>query len=68
MTRYLRYLSIRSRIGERTHGFIPDSGEFVESAWPTTMQRALRGDVSSQEMMESLQAHFDAALTATTSL
>lgn len=46
----------------------PGFGEFVESAWPTTMQRALRGDISSQEMMESLQAHFDAALTATTSL
>ncbi|HUV06973.1 MAG TPA: sugar ABC transporter substrate-binding protein, partial [Spirochaetia bacterium] len=28
------------------------TAEFVESVWPTTMQRAFMGEISSQEMME----------------
>jgi multiple sugar transport system substrate-binding protein len=37
----------------------PAFGEFVEKAWPQNWQRALRGDISSQQMMDNLQAVFE---------
>ena len=39
--------------------FHPQFGAYVEKVWPQSIQRALRGDISSQEMMDLLQAHFD---------
>jgi multiple sugar transport system substrate-binding protein len=39
--------------------FHPRFGEFVERVWPRTWQRALRGDITSRQMMDSLQAHFE---------
>ena len=38
--------------------FHPQFGPYVERVWPRTCQRALRGDITSQEMMDLLQAHF----------
>jgi|TARA_B100001964_G_scaffold245784_1_gene336088 multiple sugar transport system substrate-binding protein len=38
--------------------FHPQFGPFVERVWPQTFQRALRGDISSQEMMDIFQDHF----------
>jgi multiple sugar transport system substrate-binding protein len=38
--------------------FNPQFGPFVEQVWPQTFQRALRGDISSLEMMDIFQDHF----------
>jgi hypothetical protein len=32
--------------------------EFVESLWPTTMQRAFLGEITSQQMMQIFADHF----------
>ncbi len=36
----------------------PGTAEFVESLWPTQMQRAFMGEISSAEMMELIADHF----------
>ncbi|RKX78098.1 MAG: sugar ABC transporter substrate-binding protein [Spirochaetes bacterium] len=36
----------------------PATAEFVESVWPTTMQRAFLGEITSKEMMEIFEKHF----------
>jgi multiple sugar transport system substrate-binding protein len=36
----------------------PATAEFVESLWPTTIQRAFMGEISSKEMMETFEKHF----------
>lgn len=36
----------------------PQVAEFVESVWPTTMQRAFLGEISSREMMQMFADHF----------
>jgi len=36
----------------------PGTAEFVESLWPTTMQRAFNGEITSQEMMQIFADHF----------
>ncbi len=37
---------------------LPATAEFVESLWPTLMQRAFNGEISSKEMMEKIQELF----------
>ncbi len=37
---------------------LPQTAEFVESVWPTTMQRAFNGEISSKEMMETFAKLF----------
>jgi multiple sugar transport system substrate-binding protein len=36
----------------------PGTAEFVESVWPAATQRALLGEISSREMMETFADHF----------
>jgi multiple sugar transport system substrate-binding protein len=36
----------------------PGVAEFVESLWPTTMQRAFLGEITSQQMMQIFADHF----------
>lgn len=36
----------------------PAIAELVESVWPSTMQRAFLGEITSREMMETLEEHF----------
>jgi multiple sugar transport system substrate-binding protein len=36
----------------------PGTAEFVESVWPTQMQRAFLGEISSREMMQIFADHF----------
>ncbi len=36
----------------------PGTAEFVESLWPTTMQRAFNGEITSAEMMQIFADHF----------
>jgi multiple sugar transport system substrate-binding protein len=36
----------------------PGTAEFVESLWPTQMQRAFMGEISSEEMMQIFADHF----------
>jgi multiple sugar transport system substrate-binding protein len=36
----------------------PGTGEFVESLWPTTMQRAFNGEITSAKMMQIIADHF----------
>lgn len=37
---------------------LPETGEFVESLWPATMQRAFSGEIASAEMMQRFENHF----------
>ena len=37
---------------------IPQSADFVNTAWPVNMQRALNGEITSAQMMEALDKHF----------
>jgi len=39
---------------------IPQSADFVNTAWPVNMQRALNGEITSAQMMEALDKHFAA--------
>jgi len=37
---------------------VPETAEFTGSLWPTLMQRALLGEISPDEMMHRIEAHF----------
>lgn len=37
---------------------IPETAEFTGSLWPTLVQRALLGEITPDEMMERIEAHF----------
>ena len=37
---------------------LPQTSEFVESVWPTTMQRAFTGEITSKQMMETFAKLF----------
>jgi multiple sugar transport system substrate-binding protein len=37
----------------------PATAEFVESVWPATMQRAFLGEITSRQMMETFEEHFE---------
>jgi multiple sugar transport system substrate-binding protein len=37
---------------------VPETGEFVGSVWPTTMQRALLGEITPKQMMETFEKHY----------
>lgn len=39
---------------------VPQTADFVSSVWPTTMQRALNGEISSAQMMDAIDKHFNA--------
>ncbi len=36
----------------------PGTAEFVESLWPALMQQAFMGEITSEEMMQSIEDHF----------
>ncbi len=37
---------------------VPQTADFVTTVWPTNMQRALNGEITSAQMMEALDKHF----------
>lgn len=37
---------------------VPQTADFVSTVWPTSMQRALTGEITSQQMMETIAKHF----------
>jgi len=37
---------------------VPQSADFVNTAWPVNMQRALNGEITPAQMMETLNKHF----------
>lgn len=38
---------------------VPKTADFVRTVWPTNMQRALLGQISSDDMMKAIEAHFN---------
>ena len=38
---------------------VPQTADFVSSVWPTNMQRALNGEITPAQMMETLDKHFN---------
>jgi len=39
---------------------VPQTSDFVSNVWPTNMQRALNGEVTSAQMMEAIAKHYGA--------
>ena len=39
---------------------VPQTSDFVSNVWPTHMQRALNGEVTSAQMMEAIAKHYNA--------
>lgn len=37
---------------------VPETAEFTGTVWPTLMQRALLGEITSDEMMQAIEAHY----------
>lgn len=37
---------------------VPETADFVSTVWPTNMQRAMAGEISSQQMMDTIAKHF----------
>ena len=37
---------------------VPETAEFVGTVWPVNMQRALLGEITPEEMMRNIDAHF----------
>ena len=37
---------------------VPETGEFVNTVWPTNMQRALLGEITPKQMMENFEKHY----------
>ncbi len=38
---------------------VPQTADFVSTVWPTTMQRALNGEITSAQMMQEIDKHFN---------
>ena len=37
---------------------VPQTSDFVSNVWPTNMQRALNGEITSAQMMEAIAKHY----------
>lgn len=37
---------------------VPQTADFINSVWPVSMQRALIGEISSEQMMKEIEKHF----------
>ena len=37
----------------------PGTAEFVRTVWPMTMQKALKGEISPDDMMQAIERHFN---------
>ena len=37
---------------------VPQTSDFVSNVWPTSMQRALNGEITAAQMMEAIAKHY----------